>query len=1216
MARHTKEFQDTSSGYLVDKPLNMEPITKPNYNKTYVGVVKDNRDVTKSGKLRVFIPELGGSAIDETNWITVSYCSPFGGATPPGSNKVDGTQQKESQQSYGMWMVSPDIGNYVVVLFINGEPNKGIYIGNIFHQNMNNMIPALGSSDAHNSGPALDGQDLAPPTTESNKRDSTQDPANPTRPRFEPLHRGLEYEGLYIDGDRGPSTASSRRESPSQVFGLNSPRGHHIFIDDGEIETEEGTGKPIMDGNQIVRKGLANEYIRLRTKGGTQILINDTLGYIYLNSKLGNSWVEISDEGISLYTAKNFNIRAQENMNIRVDGNLNFEVLGKTQWVNGGDFVGLFKSGHHTKVDGELRISTAGSIGIGSKSNIVVGADGQIIHTANRIIHSAGRIDLNSFGAGGPPQAADVVYSAQRDRKLAGPGYPEDAIGGGGSVLDERGFVTHEPWNYHQRIKSPNTSESTIGVITQDCPPPETNPNTDKVDPVTEETPPAADDPRVDSSVGTPSEEFKYQESDDVKQKIDQYEQDAAEFHKDAAQVAVESGELARKVEAGEIDIDSPEFEKQAQALEARGAANLERGQELERRQEAISREVQQETESQRKAFDQNRAAAAGRVSTPTPSAPAATIPVSDPRAQMSEIVARENAAIAAKESQLGRALSFSEKTEMMTESAALRDKIVNDLESRTAAANRNQNPTPTPAPQQAQATANKLAEYEALRAREAGRMTSEEARLGRKLTEIERQNLSAGSRALARDIQQQQDTAARRRANTNPGSRTALPIVVDYTQNFEDMSITLANGAVIPNALKDPSTLSISEEMFNKIRSEYPFRSGVATVKETGVRIIGHGTQVTDDLVAGLQSGVLNIGNTVIEGVESAIGGVVNTVTGAIQGAVSTVQNVIDTIRIGPQLAEQMLRARVGQVEDVLRSSLKVPVTQNQFDSMVSLGEHIGPEQLAESPVVANINNGNVQGAVDSYNCYTHGGEAARRRRGEAGTMASGGAGSYEGVPPNSDELGALSSRYESNGDPTAIGYDSTGGHSYGEYQIATKTGTMDNYMKWAKTNDPETYNRLQAAGGAEAAKRGDPAFKAAWKQTMSDPTRAKSQHDFIAASHYTPAANRIAKSTGIDVSSRSKTVQDVLWSTSVQHGAGGADKIFQRATANLGPNATDEEIVRAVYAERGRNNGNAYFGRSTQGVRTSVVNRFNKEQADALAALRREQGAGTRTA
>ena len=219
-------------------------------------------------------------------------------------------------------------------------------------------------------------------------------------------------------------------------------------------------------------------------------------------------------------------------------------------------------------------------------------------------------------------------------------------------------------------------------------------------------------------------------------------------------------------------------------------------------------------------------------------------------------------------------------------------------------------------------------------------------------------------------------------------------------------------------------------------------------------------------------------------------------------------------------------------------------------------------------------------------------------------------------GLDPNrglNSELGSLSSRYESNGNPGAIGNDRTGGFSYGEYQIATNTGTMDAYMNYLRVNSPRTYSQLQAAGGADAARRGSAGFQSAWQTLMANPEHSRTQHDFIQATHYMPGAVAVQNRTGIDLATRSQTLRDVAWSTSVQHG--GSNRGIGNVWANAGVNSnmTDEQIIRAVYAERGRRNANGelkYFSSSNASTQASVANRFVNEQADALAALAAEQG------
>ncbi|MEM5877841.1 MAG: phage baseplate assembly protein V [Candidatus Aenigmatarchaeota archaeon] len=326
-------FQDFRRSPDTIDNITSESLGKPSLNKIYVGIVKDNRDVEKMGRLRVYIPELGGQPGDELRWFTVDYCSPFAGATNlahsiPGSKSYVG-----SQQSYGFWAIPPDLENLVVVAFINGEPNRGIWFGCLYQQYMNHMVPGIAESRVFSDSK----EEALAPAVEYNKKIQNLDPYNPQRATFEPLYEGLKTQGLLKDPERGPSKASARRESPSQVYGLKTPRGHHIYIDDGEIEVDPITKKPIIQNQEIKRKETSNEYIRIRTRSGVQILINDTTGYIYMNTKEGKVWLELSDQnGVEIYTEEKFNLRAENGINIHCDKDININAEGDLNIFSGG----------------------------------------------------------------------------------------------------------------------------------------------------------------------------------------------------------------------------------------------------------------------------------------------------------------------------------------------------------------------------------------------------------------------------------------------------------------------------------------------------------------------------------------------------------------------------------------------------------------------------------------------------------------------------------------------------------------------------------------------------------------------------------------------------------------------------------------------------------------------------------------------------------------
>ena len=206
-------------------------------------------------------------------------------------------------------------------------------------------------------------------------------------------------------------------------------------------------------------------------------------------------------------------------------------------------------------------------------------------------------------------------------------------------------------------------------------------------------------------------------------------------------------------------------------------------------------------------------------------------------------------------------------------------------------------------------------------------------------------------------------------------------------------------------------------------------------------------------------------------------------------------------------------------------------------------------------------------------------------------------------------EALGTLSAKYETGGrgpGTVSTGVGDPGGVSYGSYQMATKTGTVKRFVTQTGFAWLADFQNL-AAGTAP--------FTACWKRIATSQTDAfqKAQHEFIKKTHYDLLAAKILTDDGLDVNTRSGALQDVIWSTAVQHGGG--TPIVHRALANVSVPRTDpsfdEQLIRAIYAERGRKkpDGNlAYFGKCAPGVQKSVATRFRNECQDALAMLAKE--------
>lgn len=91
---------------------------------------------------------------------------------------------------------------------------------------------------------------------------------------------------------------------------------------------------------------------------------------------------------------------------------------------------------------------------------------------------------------------------------------------------------------------------------------------------------------------------------------------------------------------------------------------------------------------------------------------------------------------------------------------------------------------------------------------------------------------------------------------------------------------------------------------------------------------------------------------------------------------------------------ADQLLAEDLGRVERNVNSLVKVPITQNQFDALVSFDFNTGA--LARSGLLRRLNAGDYAGAQDQFQYWNHGGGKVmagltRRRTAEAAMFGKG---------------------------------------------------------------------------------------------------------------------------------------------------------------------------------------------------------------------------------
>jgi len=383
----------------------------------YIGVVKNNLDPTRSGRLQVYIPDLGGPADDPNNWRTVSYASPFMGYTSQvqksGAQSPTTNSFETVSHSYGMWAVPPDLEVEVIVLFIAGDPLRGYWLACVDSSLSHYMIPAIAgtpnvdtTSLGKNENNTYKQGDIVP-VVEFNEYQTADVTNSSFYNNNKPIHKFqygiLQQQGLEKDPVRGAISSSSQRESPSQVFGISTPGRPFVNdpADDKEYVTKLNSGnlppdyftvKTRKGGHSFVMDdGTAlgiDQLIRLRSAGGHQILMNDTNNILYIANANGDNWIELGSDGaLNIFAGSNFNVRSLGTINFHSDADINFNAqninmnatstfqmnTSTTNILSPGAF-NLQAGATQLKLGGEFIVDATGQVSL--KSGGVVAVDG------------------------------------------------------------------------------------------------------------------------------------------------------------------------------------------------------------------------------------------------------------------------------------------------------------------------------------------------------------------------------------------------------------------------------------------------------------------------------------------------------------------------------------------------------------------------------------------------------------------------------------------------------------------------------------------------------------------------------------------------------------------------------------------------------------------------------------------------------------------------
>ena len=471
--------QDINSGELPSLP-SMPCLAK----------VVSHMDTTYMGGLKVELLKPIGNDSDTNDAETqvVKMLSPFFGATPIDFVGESTNDYDNSQKSYGMWFVPPDIGTLVLVIFVNGDPAKGYWIGCVPDKFANFMVPGIASTEFN-----IDGGDKIP-VSEYNKTINDVTTGDETK-QLKPRHifaDTLESQGLLKDDIRGTTSSSARREVPSAVFGISTPGpvdkrenapkkdivvsgetinmfgsrlgGTTFVMDDGDDKflrkTAAGDGPPeyldVVQGDAGGDPAIPhNELVRIRTRTGHQILFHNSEDLIYITNSRGTAWIELTSNGkidifsqdsISVHTGNDINFTAVRDINFTAGNNINLNAVANINETATKD-LNLYATGNSKLTSQELDIVSTNTKW--SASSFDLTSSTTKISVGSLSITGSGGIKLTgpSISLNGPAgSAASAASAAQK------------------ALVTARRPQT-EPWDGHENLDPVNnTPEKTVAV--------------------------------------------------------------------------------------------------------------------------------------------------------------------------------------------------------------------------------------------------------------------------------------------------------------------------------------------------------------------------------------------------------------------------------------------------------------------------------------------------------------------------------------------------------------------------------------------------------------------------------------------------------------------------------------------------------------------------------------------------------------------------------
>jgi len=367
-----------------------------------IGLVVDTDDPLQQGRLRVFCPAYNDDPKKILHLPWCAYVSPMAGSINNSAfarGHIQGNEHSDGPVHYGFYSI-PEVGAHVVVGCINGDARRRVWLGCLpSHQELH----TIGNGRLKHEGGAVDGPLTSTGNPIQPQYDKLKEAFNNDTSSSEWKTRGAEYQAtaitespspdksVYVDdnlqtiqnneqdewvkavlGEHGYDWTGYKNLGAflaSRVHTFTTPGGHSVVLDD----------RPF------------NSRIKIRSTGGSQIILDDTNERLYVSTSGGKSWLEMDASGnIDVFSERRISLHAEKDINLSAGESIRLKA-NKFISMYAGDSRGQAPL-PETLADGEIRIHSSSSMHITSQSDYFHTVDG------NLDIDVSGQSNINSAG--------------------------------------------------------------------------------------------------------------------------------------------------------------------------------------------------------------------------------------------------------------------------------------------------------------------------------------------------------------------------------------------------------------------------------------------------------------------------------------------------------------------------------------------------------------------------------------------------------------------------------------------------------------------------------------------------------------------------------------------------------------------------------------------------------------------------------------------------